>query len=976
MIKCNDKVRLTDLLDLKYLQQLQDSFASFAQITTAIVAPDGSSITRASNWHGLCALFRDSAGGSEACLAKIRELLARGSATGEPEFSECPHGGTLIAAMPIIVDDLFLGSWVFSQMRVQEPPEGTLKRAAAKAGLCEKEVGAAFESLPAMTSADFARTFIFMRTLSGTLNELSQKNLEMALRDKQLSRIAEKLTFRDRMLTQFVHNSSSAMYISDFATGEILMVNQALGDLVRMPVEEIPGRPCHKVLGTALRGFCGQCPRRSLLDDSGQPVEAVTFDYHCQHLNLWLQRTHQAFTWHKGRLIHMAEIEDTTHKHAMREQLESMAFHHRRTGLPNANKLAHDFTEDLSINKKLERFMVCLDLSSLRLFCDAYGATACDKLLKAITAWLLAEDFGMSGLYHLSGYEFCLLLRNADATQAEAAAAKISTNFETPWQVNISGHEISYLCGVSVGILHIPPDLTAYSSLMDLIGRIFRCAEKNTGIFVYDEEADRKNRERIRLILELKDCVDNGMKGFSLQFQPIAQLSSGTWKGLEALCRWKMADGSPVSPVVFIYEAERLGLINIIGAWVLENAVRQAKELGLDAIEGFFMSVNISPIQMMDETFADTVAGTLKRHDYPGSRLNLEVTESERMTFNNFTVSIIEKLRSMDIRMALDDFGTGYSSFNNLKHLPVDFLKTEREFILGIEDDAYMQYFFFLMSELAHINKMKLIAEGVETPEQLAIVKNNGADYIQGYLFSKPLSAAELHNERERFHRRDQRHVPKTADVINIRQWLSGKSAYELTPSLFNIMNQCAQIMLAGAGVSDALQRIFDMIGRHLGVSRVFAFTKDQEGRFSNRYEWCAEGAAPHHHLLQRVPLRRQMPSLFRAFKKDGMVIASNLSELADDMRSVLAKQDVSALALLPLWQDGRLVGFVGFDNTAPHEWAPEEVFMLWNLSLLTLHHLAGGASGGNPLPDRHNGQNIELLPKIGHNEKRRKVVF
>ncbi|MDL2210302.1 EAL domain-containing protein [Desulfovibrio sp. OttesenSCG-928-O18] len=928
-------LRLTDLLDLGYLQELQDAFAASTGVTTTIVDPDGDRITRPSNWRGLCAIFYDIQRGEETCRSITNALVRRCRATGRPEFAECPHGGITTAAVPIFVNGTFLGCWLFGQMRVQDPPSSTLKKTASRTGVNLRMIEEAFSLLPRFSQESFELTLAFMRTLTGTLAELSKKNLEMMHRDKELRAVTQELTFRDRMLTQFVHTSPSAMYISDYRTGRIIMVNQALSDLTGLPAEAMLGGKCREILGAALEGFCDSCPLDSLLSAEGQPGEAQILNYNCPNRELWLLRTHRAFTWNVGRKVHMAAIEDVTHKQILHQQLEFMAFNHRRTGLLNAHSLAKIFEEDLSVNNKPERFMICFDISSLRLFSDAYGRETGDEMLKVIAAWLLDEDFGESTAYHLGGHEFCLLLRNADEARAEAVAAKISTRFEAPWQVNISGHDISYLCGASVAILHIPPDIVEYRALMDLISRTFSSARAATGIFVYNEEADRQNREHIKLVLELKKCVNNGMQGFSLQFQPIVQISTGTWKGLEALCRWTMPGGGPVSPLVFIHEAESLGLINCIGMWVLENAVKQAKALALDSVSGFFISVNISPIQMMDETFADTVAAILERYRYPGSKLNLEVTESARMTFSNFTMSMIEKLRAMGVSLALDDFGTGYSSFNNLKHLPVNFLKTERDFILGIENDTYMQYFFYIMSEIAHANKMKLIAEGVESAEQLRIVKNNGADYIQGYFFSKPLSPEELERQVARFVCPDHWYVPETVEVVNIKQWLSGKSAYELTPTLFTLMNQCMQILLAETDEPEAFHNVFEIVGQHFGVSRAFAFVEVEGGLFSNLYEWCGEGVASQKHLLQRIPIIQHTPSLLEAFKADGMIIASDIQNLTKDMQTALKGQDVMAIALLPMWEEDRLTGFVGFDRTVPYAWSPEEIVMLWNLAML-----------------------------------------
>ncbi len=167
---------------------------------------------------------------------------------------------------------------------------------------------------------------------------------------------------------------------------------------------------------------------------------------------------------------------------------------------------------------------------------------------------------------------------------------------------------------------------------------------------------------------------------------------------------------------------------------------------------GFFLDVNFSPLQISDETLAKKVLRILKKHAFPGSCLCMEITESMEHMFSAHNQMIIQTLRNHDISVALDDFGVGYSSFQRLKDMPVGILKTERQFVQNIEDDSYLLNPFHTMVELAHVADKQLIAEGVETQGQRKLVKKNGADYIQGYFFSQPLTAAELTKELHRFY--------------------------------------------------------------------------------------------------------------------------------------------------------------------------------------------------------------------------------
>lgn len=263
-------------------------------------------------------------------------------------------------------------------------------------------------------------------------------------------------------------------------------------------------------------------------------------------------------------------------------------------------------------------------------------------------------------------------------------------------------------------------------------------------IAIYNESMDSAFKEHVKLELSLKNAINSGMHGFDVHYQPLVDAKTGLWKGVEALCRWNSPEFGNVRPDIFIHEAEQLGLISTIGNWVLERAVSQCKAWGLDAVDGFLLDVNFSPIQMTDEDLESTVFGILEKYGWPGGQLCMEITESRELNFSNHMRNVISSLREKEIILALDDFGIGYSSFQNLKNIPVSVLKTERQFVIDIENDRYLQNLFRTMVDLAHVADMQLVAEGVETEAQRELLVENGADILQGYYFSRPIPAAEM----------------------------------------------------------------------------------------------------------------------------------------------------------------------------------------------------------------------------------------
>lgn len=928
-------IQLTDIVDKDHLQKLQDTFAAATNITTTIVDPDARRITQASNWGGFCALLYDSEQWGGLCADKIKELTARAGKTQKPVILPCPHLGLTTAAVPILVDGMYLGSWIIGQFRIGTEREELPENAAEKYGLTEEAARELLEKMPLFSMEDFQRLFAFLQSLTGTIVELGHNNLKMRLRDKELRHAAQQMELRDRALTAFCQSSADLMYICDFYTGEMLMANEAFSALTGLPLEEIIGKKCWSFSDSHAEHFCGGCPRVHLLTREDDAPTPYVREHYNKIYKKWFRCTHQTLTWGAGRAAQLIAAKDVTQERELIERLENLAFYDSLTSLPNNHMLAQHAIEATNEGASLRSHLICFDVSQIRLFSDAHGRDLGEGMLRAIVAWLKAEFVENSALYCLRSFEFCLALKNVEPETAEEAARRISERFETPWRIKVGDDEISYICGVTVSLLLEPLSMAAPAELPSLISRTLLRAKESKGIFVYNEEMDKEVREGIKLSMSLKDCVNRGMAGFSLNYQPIVDIASGIWKGLEALCRWTSPSLGFVSPLVFIREAEKRGLITAVGDWVLETSVRRCKELKLDAVEGFFLSVNISPVQMMDGQFADKVLALIKRHRFPGRCLNLEVTESAEMTFGNFTMDMIERLRAEGITLALDDFGTGYSSFNNLKHLPVQYLKTEREFILGIEDDTYMQYFLYIMSEIAHANGKKLIAEGIETIDQLRIVRNNGADFIQGYFFSKPLPSGDLEEKLDRFACPDNSFVVLSADIINIKQWLSGKSAYELTPAIFNLLNQSTQILLMEEDTRTAIQSVLEFVGEHYRVSRAFVFVRQKKSVYSNLYEWCEKGVSPQKDMLLGIDVKKDTPSLVEAFRSEGMIVASDISKLPEDLYAALHPLGVASNVLMPMWDDTVLEGFVGFEKEMVYEWSPEEVVVLWNLAML-----------------------------------------
>jgi diguanylate cyclase (GGDEF)-like protein len=457
--------------------------------------------------------------------------------------------------------------------------------------------------------------------------------------------------------------------------------------------------------------------------------------------------TAQLTEWIDGRPAHIITVTDESNERILRENLFQLAYYDRQMGIPNHTKLENDLKARAAGNYCL----IAFDYISLRHINDAYGRASGDALLMKVVDWIRSFDIAGFEMYRVEGDQFCILLDNADMISAAGLADRIRDRFQEPWSVGAPADGTFVTTRVAVCVIDGRTGFDSPAQILSIIERTLHISKESGTVAVYDQEMDRILKKDLELEISLKDSVTDGMKGFEVFFQPIVDPTKGMWQGVEALARWTSPEFGRVPPLVFIRMAEQTGLINTIGQWVLDAAIGVCARLKLHEVDGFFLDVNLSPLQMSDESLVSNVLMSLQKHGFPGNNLALEITESEEVDDGGYSQTIVERLRALDVKIALDDFGTGYSNFNNLKFMPVGILKTEKQFIDDIVTDEYQQFLSYVLVELAHAADMKLIAEGVETPEQMSELMKNGADYFQGYLFARPLSAWELEEHTHKF---------------------------------------------------------------------------------------------------------------------------------------------------------------------------------------------------------------------------------
>ncbi|MDR1796344.1 MAG: EAL domain-containing protein [Clostridiales Family XIII bacterium] len=549
----------------------------------------------------------------------------------------------------------------------------------------------------------------------------------------------------------FLDSTAVYTYVVDDATDEILMVNEYYARNMGVDRARMEGRKCWECV--TAEGRCDFCPRN--LTEEERAVQApgpCIVEAFNPTLGVWGKWTGQRVPWTDGRPAYIMTFVDISSEVLLREQLTHLAYYDRRMNIPNRAKIEKDLAERPDNNFCL----IAFDYISLRYINDAYGRILVDNLLEAVVSWIKSFELQNYEIYRVDSDEFCLLFDDADMMSASGLADRLFERFQESWEIETAAGQTTLSCRIAVCVIDGRLGFKSPEDILSIVDRTLEIAKETGAVAIYNQDMDDVIKRDLALEVSLKNCVEDGMRGFEVYFQPIIDPRREKWIGVEALCRWNSPDFGRVPPLVFIRIAEQIGVINKLGYWVLDTAIGICSKLELQKVPDFFLDVNLSPSQMADETLIGKVLMSLQRHGFPPGNLSLEVTESERFTDSDYPHTTVERLKSLEVKIALDDFGTGYSNFNNLRNLPVSILKTEKQFIDNIAYDEYQQFLLKILVELAKAADMSLIAEGVETPEQMVELLNNGADYFQGYLFARPLSATELADNVHRFYERDE----------------------------------------------------------------------------------------------------------------------------------------------------------------------------------------------------------------------------
>lgn len=434
--------------------------------------------------------------------------------------------------------------------------------------------------------------------------------------------------------------------------------------------------------------------------------------------------------------------------------LNYIAAHDSLTDLLNRNMFNQSLEHAIARESRYGRgvAVMFIDLDRFKLINDTKGHTAGDQVLqecaRRLTQCLRDSDI----VARLGGDEFAVLLEQyQQPTDLGSVATKVLDAFKRPYWLS----DQEYLISASIGISTFPSDGADVGTLLrNADAAMYRAKSEGSGYQFYSMEMNEHSKARFEMEVSLRHAIENNE--FLLHYQPKVDLHSGHAVGLEALIRWKHPQMGMVSPAAFIPLAEETGTIIEIGHWVLKEACKQTKawqDAGLGEIR---VAVNLSARQFNHQTLLQDIAQTLEDTGLPSSSLELELTESMVMQNAEQAIKLLAEIKSLGIYLSIDDFGTGYSSLAYLRKFAVDCIKIDRAFIKDIPVEADDMAISSSIISLGHSLRLKVVAEGVETSEQLAFLKEMDCDEIQGYYFSKPLPAAEIPGFLARFHQKQE----------------------------------------------------------------------------------------------------------------------------------------------------------------------------------------------------------------------------
>ncbi|CAM5452835.1 EAL domain-containing protein [Thauera mechernichensis] len=595
------------------------------------------------------------------------------------------------------------------------------------------------EASETMSRGDLSRALPPLRDDElGRLGRAFEHMREMLLEDIARRELdAEQL----RKFVALIEYSASAMIVTD-RDGVIEYANSRFSAVTGYEREEAIGRKA----GFWRSGMTAAAQYRELWESvlQGRVWEGEMINRRKDGQLFWTSISISPVRDDDGEITHCIGIlHDISERRRIEERLSFLSSYDELTHLPNRSLLDQRFAKASA--EALDRGtligVVSLGISRFKHINDSLGRDVGDQLLKEIAQRLSQSVRSPDTVSRHGGTEFALMI--VDPGQINELVEMIVPIVETAnLPMLVKGEKLQPV--VSAGISLMPRDGQTMDVLLRKAAIALHHAERQGLRFcMYTEELDHDAQERLSLENALRASLERGE--LELHYQPKVELTTGRIVGAEALARWRHpVSGEPVSPARFIPIAEECGLIVHLGAWALRQACLQNKAWVDAGLPRVVVAVNMSAAQLRQPDLIECIAGILSETGVEPSLLEIELTESSLMDDPGRANTVLNRLKSLGMRLSIDDFGTGYSSLAYLSQFPVDALKIDGSFVQGVTSDATAEAISTSVIALAHQMGLQVIAEGVETEEQLAFFHRHACDELQGYYFSRPVPASDL----------------------------------------------------------------------------------------------------------------------------------------------------------------------------------------------------------------------------------------
>lgn len=789
VIQQQEPMKLADLIDLGQMQRLLDSFCAAVGIAAAIIDLQGN-ILVGSHWRRICTGFhRVNPCSRERCIESDTQLANR-LKTGESLTIYRCRNGLMDAASPIVINGRHLANAFVGQFLLEPADEEMFRRQAVEFGFDETEYLRALSEVPVVSQdqfsfvLDFLVTFAQLTAASGlehfrqrqTEARLAQHAAELDARNRESDRqreaalnlaedaeqariAAEKsetgLRESERRFRTVVSAARDAIIVIG-AQGEVTIWSPGAEAMFGWTAEEAVGRNVHELLAPP-RYHEAQTKAFPIFHATGRGAAVgKTIELPAMHKNgqefpveLSLSALELEGSW--GGVGILRNITD---RKRMEEELRTAARTDKLTGLPNRAYFLDHLRHALLRADRFKEYhyaVLFLDFDRFKIINDSLGHKAGDLLLQEAAVRLrtavragdaLGRQEGEQTTARLGGDEFVVLLDGMRSPEdARIVASRLLNSLAQPYRL----HEHEVYCTASIGIVtsEIQAD-SAEDVLRDADTAMYEAKVAGKGRYaLFDVSMRQRVQNRLNLETDLRKALD--AQQLYLVYQPIVSLDTMEIEAFEALVRWEHPERGGIPPADFIPIAEDTGLIMPLGEWVLREACSQFarwRQEKADAVSQV-ISVNLSRSQLVLSDLPTVIQTVLRETGLPPSCLQLEVTESTIMRDADLAQRVLNALKDIGVQLAMDDFGTGYSSLSCLHQFPFDVLKIDRSFIANLDRGRDMTALVHAVVALARNLEIHVVAEGIETTEQLITLQSLGCQFGQGYYFSKPLTAAD-----------------------------------------------------------------------------------------------------------------------------------------------------------------------------------------------------------------------------------------